>query len=250
MHTIEVRGVSKHFSLGHGFRQKPLHVLDRISLSISKGEFVGILGPNGCGKSTLFKLILGLEQPTNGEITILGKNPQDVRVGYVPQNASGALYPWFSSSENLHFAVNEATNGTIQLVKDRLLDFGVAAYENVYPYQLSGGLKQLVSIARATLCSNIFLLDEPLTGLDYQNRLIVEKKLLDMRNAQNTVLMVSHDIESTVLLCDKIIVLTPKPSRIKAVLPVSLPKNRSHEMRFHPDFQCIQRFVYSVLTGE
>lgn len=250
MHAIEVKDVSKQFTLNHTNNTRNLHVLDGISFSVSKGEFVGILGPNGCGKSTLFKLILGLEQPNAGEITVLGKKPHEARIGYVPQHATGALYPWFTSNENLQFALNENQNGTVQLVSEKLQDFGVQAYEQMYPYQLSGGLKQLVSIARATLCSDVFLLDEPLTGLDYQNRLVVEKKLLALRTNQNTVLMVSHDIESTVLLCDKIVVLTAKPARIKAVLSVGLPKNRSHATRFDRAFSEILSQVYSVLTGE
>ena len=250
MHAVVVKDVSKHFKLGQGDNTKPLHVLDHVSLSVSKGEFVGVIGPNGCGKTTLFKLILGLMQPNSGEVTVLGKKPNEVRIGYVPQHSSGALYPWFTSSENLQFALNNSGEGTIQLIKNRLSDFGVDAYENAYPYQLSGGLKQLVSIARATLSSDIFLLDEPLTGLDYQNRLAVEQKLLAMRNRQNTVLMVSHDIESTVLLCDKIVVLTSKPSRIKAILSVPLPKNRSPQTRFHLDYQAFLSQVYSILTEE
>ncbi|MBI4044038.1 MAG: ABC transporter ATP-binding protein [Candidatus Diapherotrites archaeon] len=247
MHAISIHNVTKQYRLGRMRNGKPVHVLDSVSLNVQKGEFVGIIGPNGCGKSTLFKMILGLEKPGSGEVTVLGKKPEDIQMGYVPQHSSGALYPWFTSKENLDFAVKENNAGTAQLISNKIQEFGVSMYTNAYPYQLSGGLKQLLSIARATLYSNILLLDEPLTGLDYQNRMAVEKKLLDMRNGQNTAVMISHDIESAILLCDRIIILTPKPARIKAVLAIPLPKNRTHETRFLPEYQHALSNVYAAL---
>lgn len=248
MHAIFIRDVSKHYKLGHLAPDQSLHVLDHVSLAIPRGEFVGIIGPNGCGKSTLFKMILGMENPDSGEVTVNGKKPEEVRIGYVPQHGSGALYPWFTSKENLHFATIDNSPETTQLVLAKLNEFGVAPYVDAYPYQLSGGLKQLVSIARATLSSDIFLLDEPLTGLDFQNRLAVEKKLLGMRDGKNTIVLVSHDIESAILLCDRLVILSSKPTRIKAVLSISLPKHRTHETRFLPAFQTVLNQVYSVIS--
>lgn len=250
MQAISIREVTKQFQLNRSRNEPALRVLEKISLSVKKGEFVGIIGPNGCGKSTLFKLILGLEKPDSGEITVLGKKPDSVRIGYVPQHSAGSLFPWFTTSQNMAFAVEANKGGSVQLVEQRLEEFGVLQYANAFPYQLSGGFKQLASVARATLCSDIFLLDEPFNGLDFQNRLAVEKKLFSMRNGKNTVLLVSHDIESTLLLCDKIMLLSEKPTRIKAVLSVPLPSQRSHQSRFHPEFQRILNEIYSVLLEE
>ena len=106
----------------------------------------------------------------------------------------------------------------------------------------------MVSIARATLSSDIFLLDEPLTGLDFVNRLTVEKKLLSMRDGKNTMVMILHDIESAILLCDRLVILSPKPTRIKAMLSIALSKTRNHETRFSPEFQRVASEVYSIIS--
>ncbi len=246
--AIDVRNVSKEFPLGRNSREK-LTVLDRVSFSVQRGEFIGVIGPNGCGKSTLLKVLLGILPAETGEVTILGKNPSQTRVGYVPQLSAGSLFPWWTSLENVAFASDSVNGVQFDSATKKLREFGMEQYQQAYPYQLSGGMNQLVSLARATQCSSVFLLDEPLTGLDYQNRLLLEKKLLQMRDGQHTVLMVSHDIESTILLCDKLLVLSQKPTRVKALLPVPLPSVRTHKTRFLPEFSRILDEVYSLIQG-
>ena len=245
--AIEVRSLSKRFQLGRG-NLGDLPVLNRVSFSVSKGEFVGIIGPNGCGKSTLLRIILGLLPSDGGDVTVLGETPQKARIGYVPQHATGSLFPWFTSLENVAFAHTSNDSTRFELAKTKLNEFGLSQYADAYPYQLSGGTKQLVSLARATSHSCVFLLDEPLNGLDYQNRFALEKRILKMRNGENTVLLVSHDIESTVLLCDKILILSSKPARIKALLSVSLGENRSSKTRFEPEYARILNQVYSLIS--
>ena len=245
MHAVSISNVSKHYRLGSASKENEIKVLDGVSLNVNKGEFIGILGPNGCGKTTLLKIILGLENPENGKVKIDGKEASEALTGYAPQHSSSALYPWFNCFQNIAFASKKPDN---EKVLQKLKDFGLENYSQAFPHQLSGGFRQLVSIARATMFSDVLLLDEPLNALDYQNRLIVEKKLLGMRDGNDTVLMVSHDIESTVLLCDRIIVLSKKPSRIAAVIPVSLPKKRSHDACFTPEFQEIVKKVHSIVS--
>ncbi len=226
-----------------------LSVLGNVSLKISKGEFVGIIGPNGCGKTTLFRLIIGFEKPNGGLISVFGKEPEETRIGFVPQHTAGSLFPWFTAQQNIAFAFPTGTENAEQLALEKLEAFGIQHYSGFFPYQLSGGMKQLVAIARATIGSDVFLFDEPLNGLDYQNKLLVENAFLRLKDGKNTALLVSHDIESAILLCDKIVILSEKPSQIKAVISVSLPANRTAETRFSPAFTLILRQVFKALHG-
>ena len=248
MDAVSVKDVTKKYSMEQDGAGKEITVLDRVSLKVRKGESVGILGPNGCGKTTLLKLIVGVEKPDAGSIIVSGKAPEDARVGYVPQHNSGSLYPWFTAVENVAFA-DALHPAAICRASNKLAEFGLGEYATAYPYQLSGGLKQLVAIARATIGSNVFLFDEPLNALDHQNRVLVEQVFLKLRGEGSTILLVSHDIESTVLLCDKIVVLSEKPTCIKAVLPVNLPEERDSETRFSPAFNLISHQVFQTLKG-
>ena len=245
MDAVLVKSVEKKY----GRRDGVTTVLDGISLKVKKGEFVGLIGPNGCGKTTLLKLILGVENPNKGTVSVLGKAPDEVRVGYVPQHNTGSLYPWFTAAENIAFAHPSGNGKAGKRALDKLGEFGIRHYANAYPYQLSGGIKQLVSIARATVGSEVFLFDEPFNALDYQNRFLVEKRFLRLRDGRNSALLVSHDIEPTILTCDRLVILSKKPTRIRAVLPVNLPGKRKHEARFSREFNLILQQVYGILSG-
>ncbi|MBU0635590.1 ABC transporter ATP-binding protein [Candidatus Micrarchaeota archaeon] len=226
-------------------------ILDAISLTIKKGEFIAILGPNGCGKSTLLKLLMDLEKLEEGSISIFGKTPKEVVIGYGPQQTTEALFPWFTVTENVAFAKSISMLSMKQAL-NKLKEIGIFHYAQAYPYQLSGGIKQLTTIARATLneSTEVFVFDEPLSGLDYQNRLMVERELSKLRNKHYTTLMVSHDIDSAVLLSDKIIILSEKPSSIRAIIPVNLPKERTYEMRFSPAFNRISSQLHELLKAD
>lgn len=244
--SLSMKNVSKGFKLSNA--SKPLLVLNNVSLQAKKGEFVGILGPNGCGKTTLLRMIAGIEKPDNGLISVFGKKPEDSRIGYVAQHSDGPLFPWFSALDNLAFVKKSRNNESSTRALNALQNFGIAHYANAFPYQLSGGIKQLVSIARAAFFEpDVFLLDEPFNALDYQNRFLVENALLKLREADATAFMVSHDIESIVLLCDKIIVLSEKPSNIRMLFPVNLLKKRNSEMKFLPEFASISKQVFNAL---
>lgn len=243
---ISVRNLKKGYNAKNRNRSFGINVLDGISIEIRKGDFIAVIGPNGCGKTTLLKILMGFEKPDSGLISIFGKTPEEARIGYMPQNTIQSLYPWFSSLENVAFA-HPAKNKEDAM--EKLSEWGISQYANSYPYELSGGLRQLVSIARATFFEpDIFLLDEPFNSLDYQNCFLVEDRLLSLRNGENTAIMVSHDIESAVLLCDKVVVLSEKPTRIKAMLRILLPEKRTLESRFTPEFELISRSVFEILT--
>ena len=224
-----------------------LEVLHDVSLQCMRGEFLGIIGPNGCGKTTLLKMMAGIAEPDSGEAKIYGKPARSAEVGYVPQQGSSSLCNWLSVEGNLAFAAKASNARTVQATLD---EFSLRPYSRFYPYQLSGGLRQLASIACASLASSdSFIFDEPLGALDYQNRALVENALLKLREAGASAIMVSHDIESTVLLCDRIAVLTPKPACIKAFVSIGLPKKRMVGTRFTPEFASAAREIYYILVG-
>ncbi len=247
MEAISIKNVSKTFNFhekGTGW----ITVLDNISLSVDKGEFVGIVGPNGCGKTTLLRLIIGFDLPSSGSILISGRSSEESRIGYVAQHNVSSLYPWFTASENLAFADSYIANAKHNAIQ-KLADFGIAHYAHTYPYQLSGGIKQLVSIARATFKSDIFLFDEPFNALDYKNRFLVENSFLNLRDGKNSAILVSHDLESTILTCDKIIVFSEKPTVIKAILQIPLPKKRTIDTRFSLEFNIVLQELLGILNG-
>lgn len=251
MKTLSIRDVKKTYNLRQSRSVTEVVVLDGISLEVKRGEFVGVIGPNGCGKTTLLKLIIGVEKPEAGSVSVFGKTPAESRLGYVPQHYTNSLFPWLTAAENVAFADSPANGEAMQKALDRLKEVGIQHYANEYPYQLSGGIKQLVAIARAMMFRpDVFLFDEPLSALDYQNRFLIEQLFLNLRREGNTAILVTHDIESAVLLCDRIVILSEKPSRIKAILPVNLPEERNLETRFSLEFRIILREVFEILTGK
>jgi len=181
---IEINKVSKSYPLSQN-NGKKMYVLDKLSLKIRKGEFVSILGPNGCGKSTLLRIIAGLDKPDSGKVKIFGANPETVPVSYIPQHTSNSLFPWFTAKENVAFALSQGTKPETN-IEGKFGDFWLANYVNSYPYQLSGGTKQLVSLVRAASLSSVLIFDEPLNALDQYNKRLVENVFFKLRNGTNT----------------------------------------------------------------
>jgi len=225
---VSVRKVSHAFDLG-GSR---LPVLDEIDLKVEPGEFVALLGPSGCGKSTLLRLIAGFEPPSQGEITgdgarIVSPDPSRILVFQDP-----TLFPWSTVWRNA--ATGLAARGVLKQQRGRVDEalklVGLSAFASAYPHQLSGGMAQRAALARALVNDPaLLLLDEPLGKLDSLTRLTLQAELLSLwRQKGFTAILVTHDVEEAVLLSSRVIVLSERPARIKAVFEVtqSYPRRR------------------------
>jgi NitT/TauT family transport system ATP-binding protein len=221
--------VSKEY--GRADRDGSLKVLDRISFSAATDEFVCLLGPSGCGKSTLLKMAAGLERPTTGTVS-LGPDIITVpRRGCSMVFQDYALFPWLTVERNVAFglelqglapeSVRESVDRLIRLV-------GLDGFEKALPSQLSGGMKQRVALARyLVLTPQVLLMDEPFGALDSFTRMEMQEQLIKLwQQRPFTVLFVTHDIEEAVYLADRIVVMTPRPGRIKAIVPVALARPR------------------------
>ncbi len=206
--------------------------VEDVSLNVQPGEFVSLIGPSGCGKSTLLSIVAGFVKPTHGEATLDGKaitRPGSDR-GVVFQQYS--LFPWLSVRKNVEFGLKMA--GVDQSKRNTtaraLLDLaGLLSFENHYPDQLSGGMKQRIGIVRALATSpQVLLMDEPFGALDTQTRVVMQEILTNIwQQFRISVLFITHDIEESIFLSDRIYVMTARPGRIKAVIKVPLPRPRT-----------------------
>jgi ABC-type nitrate/sulfonate/bicarbonate transport system ATPase subunit len=219
----------------------PTRALEPTNLSVADNDFVTILGPSGCGKSTLLRMVAGLDTPTTGRILLDGKaitGPGADR-GMVFQ--SYTLFPWLTVSENISFGLRE--RGVSQrerndIAKQWLEKVGLTSFANHFPKQLSGGMQQRTAIARALANDpKILLLDEPFGALDNQTRALMQELLLGIwERERKTVIFVTHDIEEAVFLASRTVVMSARPGRIKADIPVDLPHPRHYTIKTSPAF--------------
>ena len=231
---IMAQDVNLVFETGDG----PVVALKDVSLDVKKGEFVSFIGPSGCGKTTLLRAIAALEKPNSGSLTVNGMSPEEARqqraYGYVFQAAG--LYPWRSIAKNVRLPLEVMgfdKNEMAVRVKKVLDLVDLSGFENKYPWQLSGGMQQRVSIARA-LCfdANILLMDEPFGALDEIVRDYLNEQLLKLWHSTNkTICFVTHSIPEAVYLSTKIVVMSPRPGRIIDIIESDLPNERPLEIR-------------------
>ena len=248
---LEVRSVTKVFSRNGSV----IHALDSTSMDIERGRFVSLIGPSGCGKSTLFNIIAGLTKPTSGDVlapegSIIGKPGY---VGYMLQK--GLLLPWRTILDNIVLGMEvrgiskkECIERAMPLIKR----YGLAGFEQHYPHELSGGMRQRASLLRTMLYDrDVILLDEPFGALDAQTRLLMQSWLLQVwDDLKKTVLFVTHDIDEAIFLSDEIHVFTARPGRIKAKVTVDLPRPRSQDIVTSPDFIELKRTLLGLLSHE
>ncbi len=227
---LTIADVDKRFEGPNG----TIHALADVGLTISPSEIVSIVGPSGCGKSTLLRMVAGFDMPTSGRILLGGKQitaPGADR-GIVFQQPQ--LYPWLNVLDNVVFGprMRGVLRDVFTPAAERYIDIvGLKGFERHFPYQLSGGMRQRLQIARVLINEpNILLMDEPFGALDYQTRLEMQKLLLDLcTSIAPTVLFITHDIDEAVFISDRIYVMSPRPGRIVEVLDVPLARPRVFE---------------------
>ena len=220
-----------------------MNALSDVTLDIRKGEFVSFIGPSGCGKTTFLRVIADLEQPTGGTIRINGMSPSEARrkraYGYVFQ--APALYPWRTIEKNvaLPLEVIGFPKAEQQIRIQRTLDLvGLSGFEHKYPWQLSGGMQQRASIARAlAFDADLLLMDEPFGALDEIVRDYLNAELLKLwARTEKTIAFVTHSIPEAVYLSTKIVVMSPRPGRVTDIIESTLPKERPLEIRETREF--------------
>jgi len=233
-----------------------LYAYDKISFQVAPQEFVCLLGPSGCGKTTLLKTIAGLDLPTDGELFV-GSSTTNLSPEISMVFQEQGLFPWMTVYNNLAFILankpavdNRDIPGQVNEILEKV---GLDKFSNYYPHQLSGGMRQRVSIARAFVTKpEIMLMDEPFVFLDFQTRLKLHALLLSLwQSYRKTVLFVTHDIEEAVLLADRVFVMTARPGKIKEILDIRLDRPRDiYEIRHTKEFLDYTRTITSLLKQE
>ncbi|MCD6675364.1 MAG: ABC transporter ATP-binding protein [Burkholderiaceae bacterium] len=259
MSTVSVERVTKVYP-GHSASDDPVLALDGVSFEVRDQEFCSILGHSGCGKTTLLTMIAGFEQPSGGRILVEGKpvgRPKWTR-SVVFQDY--ALFPWMTVERNVAFGLEMKKVPAArrsEIIAHHLRLVGLNGFENRYPHQLSGGMKQRVSIARALAVDpEVLLMDEPFAALDAQNRAMMQEEMGRIlaeadASARKTMILVTHSIEEAILLSDHIVVLSSRPGRVKESVRVDLPRPRNEdqpgfiELRAH-----IRQLIHEELYAE
>jgi NitT/TauT family transport system ATP-binding protein len=250
--VIEARDLDLTFQTGDG----PVHALSKINLTVRQGEFVSFIGPSGCGKTTLLRVVADLEQPTGGAISVNGLSPEAARkaraYGYVFQ--APALYPWRTIGKNIALPLEVMGFSAAERqtrIRDNLALVDLAGFENKFPWQLSGGMQQRASIARAlSFDPDMLLMDEPFGALDEIVRDHLNEQLLKLwAKTQKTVVFVTHSIPEAVFLSTKIVVMSPRPGRIHEVIDCDLGTDRPLEIRETPEFLAIAARVRDGLRA-
>ncbi len=237
--VISARDVDLTFQTGDG----PVHALQGITLDIARGDFVSFIGPSGCGKTTFLRVVAALEQPTGGSITVNGMSPDEARrqraYGYVFQAAG--LYPWRTIARNISLPLEimgYSRDEQQERVRKVLELVDLAGFGEKFPWQLSGGMQQRASIARAlSFDADILLMDEPFGALDEIVRDHLNEQLLALwRRTRKTIGFVTHSIPEAVYLSTRIVVMSPRPGRITDVIESPLPAERPLDIRDTPEF--------------
>ena len=246
---LEIRDLSKTYVTEKG---EEVPALDGINLTVADEEFLCILGPSGCGKTTLLRIIAGLDTPTSGSIQADGQvlSESSPRMAMIFQEYS--LLPWRTVLENIAFGLEvqgKERGDRLAIARKYLEDVGLGPFEKNFPYELSGGMRQRVAVARALAIEpGVLLMDEPFGALDAQTRNLMQTELQEIwRKTRKTILFVTHSVDEAVFLADRIVVLTERPGRIREIVPVTKcahPRDRTCS-----DFVQIRRHVLDLISG-
>ena len=250
--AVSVTGVSHTYDVSG----RVTKALEDIDLAIAPGRFVVIVGPSGCGKSSLLMMMTGLTKPTAGTIVCSGRpmtEPDPDVVGVVFQEAS--LYPWLTAQDNVEFPLSlrrvpKAERAT--RAREKLALVGLQGFEDRYPHELSGGMKQRVSIARGLVQNpSILMLDEPFAALDEQTRITMGDELLRIwAETGKTVVFVTHSLSEAAYLADEIVVMSARPGRIIDRIEVTLPRPRTYEMMSTPHFAELRERIWRQIRHQ
>jgi ABC-type nitrate/sulfonate/bicarbonate transport system ATPase subunit len=222
---IEVNNISKHYPSDKGL----LQVVDGVAFNVGEGEFVAIVGPSGCGKTTLMNIVAGFIRPDQGSVVIDGAERTKPNSKGILISQHGSVFPWLTVQENLMFGLN----GHAHLDKSDLADHyaeivGLKGFESSYPHELSGGMLKRAELARALVVKpDILYMDEPFSALDALMSLRIRNEVLRILSIErHTVMLITHDVEEAIHLADRILVLSPRPTKIQASFDVKLPHPR------------------------
>jgi NitT/TauT family transport system ATP-binding protein len=251
---LETKNIAKVYGSG----PKATHALEDVSFTVADGEFVCVVGPSGCGKTTLLKCVAGLLDPSTGEVVLNGRRvtgPPE-QMALVFQEYGRSLMPWTSVRNNVllplrHKELTHEQRAT--LVENAVEAVGLTRFLDHYPWQLSGGMQQRVAIARALAYQpSILLMDEPFASVDAQTRADLEDLILRVRDEYGiTILFVTHDIDESVYLADRVVVLTQSPTRVKEIVPIDLPRPRDQiATKELPEFVNLRGHVYRLIRRE
>ncbi len=246
---LSLQDVARDFSRDGRFYR----AIENLSLKVAEGEFVAIVGPSGCGKSTLLRILQGLISPSSGEVLYKGAPQEGINSDMAMVFQGFALLPWLSVRDNV--ALGLVARGRSKAEIDRTVSFyidkvGLEGYEEAYPRELSGGMKQRVGLARALAIEpRILLMDEPFSNLDALTSVTLRDEVLmlwqDPEMPVRTIVMVTHIIEEALLMADRVVVLSRRPTRVVREIPVTLPRPRS---RKHPDFERLSDEIFSLIS--
>jgi NitT/TauT family transport system ATP-binding protein len=248
MSKLAVEALRKSFCTKGTSANVELGVLAGISFTVKDGEFITFFGPNGCGKTTLLNIISGILPPDAGTVRIDNKDVSDARIGYIFQNYVESLFPWSRAIGNMSLPLKLRGMPPAERqsrVRDLLGHLRISLPLDSYPYELSGGQKQLVAIVRALLFDpDLLVMDEPFSALDHETRFSMQSKIQDVwTDRQLTILFVSHEIDEAIFLADKLFLLTKRPAMIRRVFEIALPRPRTHDMLESEEFFELKRAV-------
>ena len=251
--AIELINVSRRFLTPDG---KSMTAIRDFTMTVARGEFVAVVGPTGCGKSTTLNLVTGLAKPSSGEVRVMGGpvNGIDPRIGFAFQ--TDALFPWRSVLDNVIAGPlfrGMPKEKAMALGRQWLARVHLSAHETKYPHQLSGGMRKRVALAQTFINEpQILLMDEPFSALDVQTRVVMHDELLALwSQSKASVVFVTHDLEEAIALADKVYVLTAGPATVKSVYPIDIPRPRiASEIRYEQHFIDISRTIWNDLRDE
>jgi NitT/TauT family transport system ATP-binding protein len=247
---IRISNLGKTFSLG----KTAVEALKDINLEVGTGEFICIVGPSGCGKTTLLRILAELEAPSEGEVTIARDNPSAPLSSMIFQESS--IFPWMTIRSNVGYGLK--LRGVAAAEIDRTVNHflglaGLAGFAEAYPHQLSGGMKQRASVARAfSNDPEILLMDEPFAALDEQNKALLQEELLRIwSETRKTVVFITHSIDEALVLGDRVLVMSRRPGRLKAEFKVAFPRpRRVYDLKADAAFGRIGREIWTLLREE